>query len=159
VWAVGFVAALLAGTIVQSVVQRRVLVVPLLILATAIVYGGWRMSSASASEGPTVALMPGQTLDVPAAEFALWSEAALEDCTPLPTSAALVQGFIREESGRLFNSLALLKDGQLLLLRQVQPRTLGGILTVERNRVASDSRRNATCVRVRSKSIWRGNML
>ena len=113
-WAVGFIAAMFSGMIAQSIVERRALVVPMLILCAAIIYGQWRVSSTTFSQGPTIALMPGQNLKVPLADFALWSETTFEQSTPLPTSTILVQGYVRQDNQKVFNSIALLKDGQLV---------------------------------------------
>lgn len=111
VWAVGFIAAMFAATLVQSVVARRVPTAPVVILALAFAYGQLRASS-SFDNGPTIALMPGVNESVPDVDLALWSETVFEEPIPLPTPAVLVQGVLRETGDRTFNSLAILQAGR-----------------------------------------------
>jgi apolipoprotein N-acyltransferase len=114
VWAVGFIAAMFSATIAQSIIQRRALIVPILLLVTALIYGQWRISSATFSDGPTIALMPGYSLQVPAVDCAVWPESSFDHYETAPTSALLIQGFHRHDNEKSFNSLAVLKEGELL---------------------------------------------
>ena len=58
--------------------------------------------------------MPGDSLDVPAVNLAVWSESAFENFETVDSDSVLVQGFRRESHGDRFNSLAVTQRGKLL---------------------------------------------
>jgi apolipoprotein N-acyltransferase len=113
VWGVGFIVAMFVAAIVQTALSGRVPVAPTLIVAAALVYGQWRMAS-TFEQGPTIALMPGYSQDVPSADFALWSESVFAYPQPIESRATLLQGCIRQEGDKTFNSLAILQGGQVV---------------------------------------------
>lgn len=111
VWAVGFVAAMFAGALTDTLYERRLPLVGAAFIVAAIGYGVFRIWTPAFSTGPSVALMPGADKDVPVADLAIWPETAFEGHEPLGATCATVQGCRRHEGDRTFNSAMIDVDG------------------------------------------------
>jgi apolipoprotein N-acyltransferase len=113
VWAVGFLAAMFAATVVQTVESRRVPAIPVLILVGSLVYGYCRLAS-DFERGPSLALMPATSEEVPDANFALWSESAFGYPHAIESPAVLLQGIRRSTDEDSFNSLVILREERVI---------------------------------------------
>lgn len=112
-WAVGFMVAMLGGLLADSI-QRRFAIIPAILILAAVGYGYARMWTIENARGPTVVLMPGGETEVPDADLALWPESAFFGYPQVTASCPTVEGCIRVDGERTFNSAVIDIHGEVI---------------------------------------------